>query len=423
MKHFYSCLFILLMFTCKTSLWAQDIPERLGRESIHFGHIDHLYSNILGEDRKIWVHLPSEYYASTASDVSYPVLYVLDARSHFTAMSAMADQLGEEIFWPKMIVIGIENTNRLRDLTPSKIHRLNDLPDTYLHHTGGASKFLEFITRELIPFVDANYPTTPYRSLVGHSLGGLFTTYAMYSEQESFRNYIAIDPSLWWDNNYLLKQLAPYKDCPLHSRANFYLAAANTLPPGSDPGMAMDDHHERTAHFRAIAKFADTYRSKNCDNDNFHYRYYEDQSHANISLSAFYDAFTQIFDFYNIDPILKQFDPERLHNISTSGFLSAFSDHYKKISKEMGYPVLPEEDLISSMGYKSLELEDFEKAEALFRMNITNFPESSRAYNSLGDFYMVTDRPYQAIEIYEKALEIEPDVTTVRKVHFLKDKP
>jgi predicted alpha/beta superfamily hydrolase len=351
------------------------------------------------------------------------VLYVLDARAHFKAMAAMADQLGEEIFWPRMIVIGIENTDRLRDLTPSKIHQLEDLPEVYLKNTGGASAFLEFITKELIPFVDANYPTTPYRSLIGHSLGGLFTTYAMYTEGDSFRNYIAIDPSYWWDNNYLLDQLAPYKHCPIDVNNNFYLAAANTLPPETSPEAILNDRRNRTAHFRAIAKFAGIFEENSCSADQFHYRYYPEQSHANVSLTAFYDAFSKIFDFYNIDPVLKQFDPERLHNISTERFLNAFNEHYQRISGKLGYRVLPEEDLISSMGYKSLELEDFEKAEALFRMNITNFPESSRAHNSLGDFFMVTERPQRALKNYKKALALEPTPETVKKVEALKNTP
>lgn len=423
MKHLYIFLFLFLLFIPRVPVVGQEVPERMGRESIHFGHIDHLYSDILQEDRKIWVHLPSNYFSSTDRGNRYPVLFVLDAKAHFKAMAAMADQLGEEIFWPRMIVIGIENTNRLRDLTPTKIHQLDDLPEAYLKNTGGASKFLEFITKELIPFVDANYPTTPYRSLIGHSLGGLFTTYAMYAEGDSFRNYIAIDPSYWWDNNYLLKQLAPYRHCPIETDNNFYLAAANTLPPETTPQTIRNDRNNRTAHFRAIAAFADIMERNSCAATHFHYRYYPEQSHANVSLTAFYDAFTRIFDFYNIDPVLKQFDPERLHNISTKRFLNAFNQHYRRISQKLGYLVLPEEDLISSMGYKSMELEDFEKAEALFRMNITNFPESSRAYNSLGDFYMITDRPRRALKIYEKALELEPDVTTVKKVQALKNRP
>lgn len=423
MKHLYKGLFFLFFIIWSVPGSAQDMPERMGRETLYFGHIDHLYSNILKEDRKIWVHLPSNYYTNTDRGLRYPVLYVLDAEAHFTAMAAMADQLGEEIYWPRMIVIGIENTDRMRDLTPTRIHRLDELPETYLKNTGGASRFLDFIRKELIPYVDQNYPTTPYRSLLGHSLGGLFTTYSMYADKGSFRNYIAIDPSYWWDNNYLLTQLEPYKDCPLDDKTHFYLSAANTLPPGADPDLILNDRSERTAHFRAIAGFAGLYRDKGCAENNFTYRYYRDQSHANVSLMAFYDAFSGIFDFYNIDPVLKRFDPERLHNISTERFLNAFNDHYRKISQELGYEVLPEEDLISSMGYKSLELEDFEKAEALFRMNITNYPESSRAYLSLGDFFMVTDRPYQAMEIYEKALDLQPDVNTIKKVEYLRNKP
>ena len=411
---------IILILTIPGVCGQQKVPERNGMESIPFAHVDELYSEILKENRRIWVHLPSSYLSGTDHGIQYPVLYILDARAHFTAMAAMANQLGEELFWPKMIVIGIENTDRLRDLTPSKIHRLNEMPETYLDNTGGASDFLEFISRELIPYVEAHYPVTAYRSLLGHSLRGLFTTYVMHTGTKAFRNFIAIDPSFWWDNGYLLKQLAPYKRCPLEPGPEFYLAAANTLPPDVDLNNVHTDNTNRTAHFRAIQSYAGHLEQNGCSDGRFHYRYYEGNSHANISIPAFYDAFTRIFDFYNIDPVLKRFDPEILHNISTQNFLRAFRNHYRNISRELGYRVLPEEDLISSMGYRSLELEDFEKAEALFRLNMTNFPESSRAYDSMGDFYMVTDRPNQAVRFYEKALAIDKNAISLQKLLLLR---
>ncbi|WP_224491078.1 alpha/beta hydrolase [Robertkochia flava] len=423
MDRYCRWLFNAFLFLVTTIVSGQDtIPERIGRETLSFAHVDEVYSQILQENRRIWVHLPANYLMGYDRGMQYPVLFILDASSHFTAMAAMASQLGEEMFWPKMIVIGIESTDRMRDLTPSRIHRLEDMPETYLKNTGGASDFLKFITEELIPYVENHYPATSYRSLLGHSLGGLFTTYAMHTANQAFRNYIAIDPSYWWDNNYLIKQLDPYKNCPLNTDTEFYLAAANTLPEGTDLMAVENDRSNRTAHFRAITAYAEYLEKNGCGKDQFHYRFYQDNSHANISIPAFYDAFSRIFDFYNIDPVLKQFDPEILHNISTQRFLRAFRNHYKNISRELGYEVLPEEDLISSMGYRSLELEDFEKAEALFRFNITNFPESSRAYDSMGDFFLATDRPYHAEKYYLKAVTLDRNPISMQKLHFLKRK-
>lgn len=411
-------IFILIVFTVS----GQSRDDGRGREPISIGHIDQVYSKVLEENRRIWIHLPTDYYESNTANKHYPVLFILDARSHFTAMAAMTDQLGEEIFWPKMIVVGIESTDRLRDLTPTKIHRLNELPESYLNNTGGAAKFLEFITEELIPHVDRHYPTTTYRSLVGHSLGGLFTTWAMNTGIQDFRNYVAIDPSYWWDGNYMVEQLKPYTTCLVSENVTFFLAAANTLPPGTSPAAVMENNSQRTAHYRAIHEYAGILDSKGCTNDRFTYRYYPENSHANVSLSAFYDAFSDIFNFYNIDPVLKQFDPDILHNISTEKFLNAFRSHYQNISRELGYKVMPEEDLISSMGYRSLELEDFEKAEALFRLNISNYPESARAYDSMGDYFLITERPYHAEKYYEKAVGLDRNSETIRKLQYLKQK-
>lgn len=411
---------ILLAFCISLLAQGQYTVAHEPSSGIQIGHVDRIYSKILKEERNIWIHIPSGYNPKANQKVVYPVVYVLDASAHFTAMAAMADQLGEEIFWPKMIVIGIENTQRLRDLTPTKIHPLEELPETYYTHTGGASTFLEFLTRELIPYIDLNYPTAPYRSLVGHSLGGLFTTFAMIEGSTFFHNYIAIDPSIWWDQNYLLQHLETYNTYIIPNGANYYLAAANTLPPGITVDHVSEANGNRTAHFRAIMQLDRLINLRRCHQEQYTYRYFKENSHANISLLAFYHAFSSIFDFYNIDPVLKQFDPERLHTISTKKFLAAFKAHYKNISKKLGYRVLPEEDLISSMGYRSLELEDFEKAEALFRFNISNFPESSRVYDSMGDFYYHTQRLSHAALYYERALAIEQDAATIKKLHFLR---
>ena len=423
MRRHSKLLFILIFFCVLNGLQAQNSDHTEETKGIQIGHIDRFYSEILQEEHRVWIHLPSEYTNHTEKpDRIYPVLFILDASSHFTAMAAMADQLGKELFWPKMIIVGIESSNRYRDYTPSKIHRLDDLPPEYFNHTGGAAVFLEFLTKELIPYIEGRYPAAPYRSLLGHSLGGLFTTYAMYTGTDVFRNFIALDPSVWWDQNYLLNQLSAYRKCLLSEKSNFYLVAANSLPEGITPENVHTTSGNRTAHFKAIKKLDDLMYQMRCDDENYTFQYHESNSHANIGLPGYYEAISSIFDFYNIDPVLRSFDPEILHNISTERFLAAFKDHYATISEELGFVILPEEDLISDMGYKSLELEDYEKAEALFKLNITNFPESSRVYDGMGDFYFSINQLYKAERFYEKAHSFGSDDRSKTKLRFLKSK-
>src|SRR3712207_3662198 len=101
---------------------------------------------------------------------------------------------------PEMIVVGISNTDRTRDLTPTRVARLPDNPNAGFPTSGGADKFLKFIETELIPMVESKYRTQPYRALAGHSLGGLFAVHTLVTKPELFNSYIAVSPSLQWDN-------------------------------------------------------------------------------------------------------------------------------------------------------------------------------------------------------------------------------
>lgn len=104
-------------------------------------------------------------------------------------------------FMPEMVLVGISNdTNRMRDFTTSKI------VDPYGNENGEADSFSNFIETELIPFVENKYPVTNFRTLIGHSYGGLFALYSLVHHPELFSNYLAIDPSLDWDNQQLIKE-------------------------------------------------------------------------------------------------------------------------------------------------------------------------------------------------------------------------
>ena len=102
--------------------------------------------------------------------------------------------------WPEMIVVGITNTNRDKDLKPT-ITNLDGVVDL---NSGGGGNFMNFIENELIPHIDSIYPTAPYRIFSGHSLGGLTVINTLLNNTQLFNAYIAIDPSLWWNNQTLL---------------------------------------------------------------------------------------------------------------------------------------------------------------------------------------------------------------------------
>ncbi len=162
---------------------------------------DSLYSHILKEQRRFHIVFPKDY--NPTSDVSYEVIYCLDDISDFLTMEWGFLQ-GEGFIPKNMIMVGITNPKqngvdmRDRDFTPTKTWEIS----------GGADKFLSFFRAELIPYISSKYKATSNGNvLYGGSLGGLFVMYTLLKDPTLFTSYIAIDPSLWWDN-FLLNRIA-----------------------------------------------------------------------------------------------------------------------------------------------------------------------------------------------------------------------
>jgi len=161
----------------------------------------HLTSAILGAEFNLYVNLPREYQDSTKL---LPVIYLIDGQWDFPLLNAIFGQQYYDGYVPGVIVVGIawggENPNfdslRARDLTPTPMGQAS--------FTGNAPKFLQFIKTEVIPFVDAHYRTDRSdRTLMGSSLGGLFTLYALFEETSLFNRYVLTSPAIGWDGGVI----------------------------------------------------------------------------------------------------------------------------------------------------------------------------------------------------------------------------
>lgn len=162
---------------------------------------DSLYSHILKEKRRFHIVLPKDY--NRTADATYEIIYCLDDISDFLVMEWGFLQ-GEGFIPKNTIMVGITNPKsngvdmRDRDFTPTKAWGIS----------GGADQFLSFLKAELIPYINSRYNATNRGNvLYGGSLAGLFVMYAYLSDPTLFTSYIAIDPSLWWDN-FLLSRMA-----------------------------------------------------------------------------------------------------------------------------------------------------------------------------------------------------------------------
>jgi hypothetical protein len=182
------CLVCLALSAACAAQADSGAPLEIGR-SFRIG------SRILGEARVIDVSLPADY---GSSDRRYPVLVVLDGEDAHLIAAAIARFYATMSQLPPLIVVGVRNTDRMRDMTPAPVAGFRPPPEAGT--AGGADRFLAFLAEELIPHLDRSYRTAPMRVLVGHSLGGLFALHALAKRPELFTGYVIMEPAVWWNN-------------------------------------------------------------------------------------------------------------------------------------------------------------------------------------------------------------------------------
>ncbi|MDR0229605.1 MAG: alpha/beta hydrolase [Flavobacteriaceae bacterium] len=200
---------------------------------INIGTSDVLESKILNEKRIINIYLPQGY---TANDtVTYPVIYIPDGGVeedfiHLVGIVRFNNQPWIDRF-PNSIVVGIENTNRRKDFTfPVKSTDFITKEGFSLEHFpqyGGSNNYIDFMEKELFPYIEKNYNGNKHRTIIGESLAGLLATSILVKQPDLFDNYLIISPSLWWGEQELLNAKNTKALQSIKKRKNIYVAAPN----------------------------------------------------------------------------------------------------------------------------------------------------------------------------------------------------
>jgi predicted alpha/beta superfamily hydrolase len=186
---------ILFCLFCAFTLNAQTTKP------FSIGEIKTIKSKVLAENRTLNIYLPDSY----NNKEKYPVIYLLDgsANEDFLHITGLVQFFNMTFNMPKTIIVGIANVDRKRDFTfPAKLEQFKKMHPI----TGGSLKFIDFIEKELLPYMKANYKINDTSYLLGQSLGGLVSTEILLKKPDLFTNYIIVSPSLWWDDEALLKE-------------------------------------------------------------------------------------------------------------------------------------------------------------------------------------------------------------------------
>ena len=380
------------------------------------GVLDSIYSKNLKEYRKFYVQLPDNY----NENEKYPVVFILDGEVLLPTVNNVQNFYSGG-FTPEMVMVGISNDNhRMRDLTTSKVTEMYGMP--FNEENGEAAIFSDFIETELIPFVENKYPVTNYRTLIGHSYGGLFTIYTLINHPELFSNYIAIDPSLDWNNQKLLNEARDQFSSNNYKGQSLFMSLSGQLHM-QKPEVTIDNVMQDTSDFTLFARsnmaFSEIAKLNDQNGLDFDWKFYPKDLHGTIPFPSILDGLITVFEWYQWENTDKFNSPET----SKEELLSIIKHRGKKLKDHFGYSVPPyPEDILTMSGYMNMDMDQPEKAKMYFELAIEFYPNSSNTYDSMADYYERNEDYDNALKFVTKAYEISAQDYYKKRMETLKKK-
>jgi len=384
----------------------------------NIGSLDSIYSESLKEYRKLFVQLPANYNANT--DKKYPIVFILDGEVLLPTVTNVQNFYSGG-FTPEMILVGISNANnRTRDLTTSKIKEKYGMP--FNEENGGAANFSKFIETELIPFIENKYPVTNFRTLIGHSYGGLFTLYTLINHPQLFSNYIAIDPSLDWDNQKLLVEAQEKFLSNNYNGKSLFMSLSGQLHM-QNPEVTIENVMQDTSEFTLFARsniaFSNMLKQNPKNKLAFEWKFYPKDLHGTIPFPSIMNGLIFNFEWYQMENTDKFNSP----TTSKEELFNIINYRKTKLKNYFNYSVPPyPEDLFNALGYMSLDMEQYEKSKMFFEFAIEFYPNSVNVYDSMADYYEIQKDLVNALKFVTKAYEISGDSSYKKRIEELKIK-
>lgn len=237
---------VAIFLSCITLLFSSKllaVPEENRSFNISNSKIVAINSKVLGRTYDLYIKVPGGYFEDKNKIKDYPVLYLNDGPYTFKVAAGVTHFPQMD----KVIIVGISfahgeggQSSRVRDLTPQE-----DISWTN-YTTGGAPKYLEFIEKEVFPFIDKNYRSdNSKRILSGHSLGGSFGAWVLLTKPSLFSGYILTSPSLWFKDDLIFDLESEYSKTNRSLNAKIFVATGALEVPDNGMRHDMVDGHRR----------------------------------------------------------------------------------------------------------------------------------------------------------------------------------
>ena len=328
-----------------------------------------LPSATLAETRRVEVTLPASY--DWATERRYPVLYLLDGQTHAEHAIASSRFLADQGELPELIVVSVRSTVRIRDFTQT------DWPQRWIGG-GGAANFMRFLASELIPRIEHDYRTAPYRILVGHSASGQYALHQLATQPETFHAYVVLAPSLDWDDGLPIRELEA--------------AVARADRPYRFVYFAYGD--DREAALAADLQLARAFAAAKPGTLRSEVRAFPEERHSALPLLGLIDGLRTLYAGYAL--------PEEL---TTKG-LSAVEAHFAALAQRLGTPLAIPEMALNELGYELLGEGHTAEAIAVFERAARENPGSANSWDSLADALDEGGKSAEALRASKHAVEL-----------------
>ena len=359
---------LFLSFCFSSSILAQQLTLE--------EHV--LNSKVLNEEQKISVYLPEKYGEDPTH--KYPVIYALDGKYYKQMVSAVIARFYDDWLIPETIVVTIDNENRIRDYTPTP-HATADVL------SGKADVFLDYIEKELIPFVDSNYQTSEFRIFEGHSLGGLLSLYAVQARPELFTAHYAFSPSLHWGDNKTVEKIITYLSSRKSLKQFIYMNLGNEIVKSEyEPNNTMG------ASFLRLQTF---FKEHSVPGLRVKSEILKNLPHASTNISGLVNATNELYRYWVLP-----FD-------AIEGGPEAISEHYEKLSSDLYQEIKPRKGSINfAADYMTNGVHSPEKGMKLLKYNASLYPDSAWVIFNLAKGYEQREQVDLAKKYGQEALNL-----------------
>ena len=323
-------------------------------------------SKVLGEKQNVTVYLPEDY--DDFPDHRYPVYYFLDGKYYKDMIQGVMSSYYENGLAPYMILVAIDNEDRIRDYTPTE----------HVEHKqgGGADAFLDYIEKELIPFVDNRYQTSNFKTLNGHSLGGLFSLHAMHSRPGLFTAHVALSPSIHWGNKITLPKLKRYLSSEEDLNQFLYVNLGDEgFQVIDDSAIAMREG------FLALKTFLEETKPNGL---RFKIEHLQTLPHVATLMTGLVNSTNELYRNWSVP-----------HRIFTEG-PDGFERHFELLSQDLFQEIKPRKGAVNFASYYMNGHELREKGMELLQYNAGLYPDSAWVLFNLAKGYKESGKPDKA---------------------------